>query len=76
MARRTNPESTYVARRDAIRAVIIESRALDPDVAERWCDAWEAEAALQGVDRGDREFWQTGKHWIEAQCAARKKPPN
>ena len=75
MARQTELEGANRARREAIRNAIIESRGLDVDVAERWCDAWEAEAALQGVEK-DRDFWQTGKVWIDAQCAARKKPPN
>jgi hypothetical protein len=75
MGRRSNPEGIDHARREAIRNAIMRSRGLDADVAERWCDAWEAEAALQGVER-DRDFWQTGKVWIDAQCAARKKPPN
>lgn len=37
------------ARRAAIRNRLISS-GKDPAVAERWCDAWEAEAALQGLD--------------------------
>jgi hypothetical protein len=48
---------------------------MDREVAERWCDAWEAEAALQGVEK-DAGYWDAGKHWIDAQCAARKRPPN
>ncbi len=75
MARRTNAVGIDQARRAAIRNAIMRGRGLDVDVAERWCDAWEAESALQGVER-DRDFWQTGKAWIDAQCAARKKPPN
>jgi hypothetical protein len=75
MARRADPEGIHQARRAAIRNAIMQSRGLETDVAERWCDAWEAEAVLQGVER-DRDFWQTGHAWIDAQCAARKKPPN
>jgi hypothetical protein len=30
-----------------------------PDVAERWCDAWEREAALEGRPR-EGEFWEDG----------------
>ena len=44
-------------------------------VAERWCGAWEAEAALRGLAR-DGDYWEAGKRWIDAQCAARKRPPN
>lgn len=75
MPRRADPERIHQARRAAIRNVIIQSRALDPDVAERWCDAWEAEAAMQGMERGS-DFWDAGKVWIDGQCAARRRPPN
>lgn len=65
----------HPARRVAIRDRLIESRGLDRDVAERWCDAWEAEAALHGIAR-DSDYWDAGKIWIDRQCAARKLPPN
>jgi hypothetical protein len=68
-------ESPHLARRAAIRERLIEARGLDRDVAERWCDAWDAEAALRGLTRGD-DYWDAGKLWIDAQCAARKRPPN
>ncbi len=68
------PEREHMARRQAIRDQLIGT-GQDPEVAERWCDAWEAEAALRGLDRtGD--YWDAGKRWIDAQCAARKQPPN
>jgi hypothetical protein len=62
------------ARRTVIRNQLIGS-GQDPDVAERWCDAWEAEAALQGRRPG-ADFWDAGKAWIDTQCAARKRPPS
>jgi hypothetical protein len=64
-----------LARRATIRNRLIEARGLDRDVAERWCDAWEAEAALRGLAR-DGDYWDAGRLWIDAQCAARKRPPN
>jgi hypothetical protein len=64
-----------LARRATIRQRLIEGRGLDAEVAERWCDAWEAEATLRGLTR-DGDYWDAGKGWIDAQCAARKKPPN
>ena len=75
MSRRADPERIHLARRDAIRNHIMQTRGLDVDVAERWCNAWEAEAALQGLERGSA-FWDAGKAWIDSQCAARKRPPN
>jgi hypothetical protein len=52
------------ARRAAIRNRLISS-GKDPAVAERWCDAWEAEAALQGLEQGS-DYWDAGKVWIDA----------
>jgi hypothetical protein len=75
MSRHPDPERIHLARRAAIRNAIMQSRGLDADVAERWCDAWEAEAALQGIERGSA-YWDAGRSWIDAQCAARKRPPN
>ncbi len=74
MARRADPERIHVARRAAIRNRLI-STGKDPDVAERWCDAWEAEAALRGLKR-DGDYWEAGSRWIDAQCVAGKQPPN
>ena len=62
------------ARRAAIRNRLIGT-GQDPDVAERWCDAWETEAALRELQR-DGDYWDAGKLWIDAQCAARKRPPS
>jgi hypothetical protein len=75
MSHRADPDRIHQARRAAIRNAIMQDRGLDQDVAERWCDAWEAEALLQGRERG-RDFWDAGKVWIDRQCSARKQPPN
>jgi hypothetical protein len=74
VTRRADPERIYLARRAAITNILTGS-GMDPDVANRWCDAWEAEAVLRDLDR-DGDYWQAGKLWIDAQCAARKRPPN
>jgi hypothetical protein len=71
---RTDDNVTQRERRAAIRNALTQS-GMDPVVAERWCGAWDAEAALRGL-RPDAEYWDTGKRWIDAQCAARKRPPN
>jgi len=73
----TEPDETerrYRARRDAIRDQLAGG-GMDPGVAERWCVAWEAEAALRGVRRTD-DFWESGRSWIDGQCSARRQPPN
>lgn len=71
---RTADDRTGDGRRAAIRQALTGS-GMDPTVAERWCGAWEAEAALRGLKPGD-DFWDAGKRWIDAQCSARKQPPN
>lgn len=44
-----------------------------PDLAERWCDAWEREAESRGWPHSLR-FWEDGRLWIDAQIAARRSP--
>jgi hypothetical protein len=67
-------EEQYRERRDAIRQQLAGG-GMDPGVAERWCIAWEAEAALRGVRKSD-DFWDAGRTWIDGQCASRRQPPN
>ena len=68
-------EGAHQARRAAIRSQLLTGGRMEPDVAERWCDAWEAEAALRGLAR-DSDYWDAGKLWIDRQCAVNKRPPN
>ena len=65
----------HQARRDAIRNRLIGRTGYTTEVAEQWCDAWEAEAALRGMKK-DADYWEAGKLWIDTRCAARKRPPN
>jgi len=74
MTRHAEPDRMQRQRRDVIRDRLIES-GKDPAVAERWCDAWAAEAALRGLN-ADADYWDVGERWIDQQCAARKQPPN
>jgi len=74
VTRRAYPDRNHLERRDAIRARLI-SLGKDPDVAERRCDAWEAEAALRDLKR-DGDYSDAGKLCIDAQCAARRRPPS
>jgi hypothetical protein len=67
-------ERIHAARRTAIRNRLTDT-GTDLGVAERWCDAWEAEAARQGLAQSSA-YWDVGKLWIDEQCAARKRPPN
>ena len=58
MAHRAEPERSYQARRAAIRNTLTGS-GMDEATAERWCDAWELEAATRGLAR-DRAYWTAG----------------
>ena len=66
-------ERIFQARRSGCRNALM-AEGVSPDEAERWCDAWEAEATTRGIG-GSGEFWQDGRRWIDAQRAARKTPP-
>lgn len=70
MARRSDPERVFQARRDAIRNTLTGSR-MPLETAERWCDAWEIEAAGRELPR-DANYWQEGAAWIAAERAARR----
>jgi hypothetical protein len=71
---RSGTERPSDARRAAIRDQLTAG-GMDQGVANRWCDAWEAEAALRSL-APDEDYWDAGKLWIDRQCAARKRPPN
>lgn len=75
MSKELRDERIHQARRAAIRNRLLTGTGMDRDVAERWCDAWEAEAALQRIARNS-DYWDTGRLWIDAQYAAGKPPPN
>ena len=72
--RKPDFELADLNRRAAIRDQLTTG-GMDQNVANRWCDAWEAEAALRQIGPGE-DFWEAGKLWIDAQCSARKRPPN
>jgi hypothetical protein len=62
----------FRVRRAACREALIGG-GLPAEQAERWCDAWEGHAALEGRERSG-EFWQVGRRWIDDQIAARRTP--
>ena len=70
MSRRADPERIFQARRDAIRNTLTGS-GMPLEIAERWCDAWELEAAGRGLAK-DADYWQDGQEWIAAERAARR----
>ena len=50
MARRANTERIHQARRAATRNELTDY-GMSVEDAERWCDAWEAEAAGRGLPK-------------------------
>jgi hypothetical protein len=70
MSRRSTPERIFQARRDAIRNTLTGS-GMPLETAERWCDAWETEAAGRELPR-DGAYWTVAAEWIAAERAARR----
>ena len=65
-------ERIFQAGRAACQAALI-GIGQPPELAERWCDAWEREAALRGRPRMG-EYWEDGRRWIDAQIVVRRSP--
>jgi hypothetical protein len=65
-------ERIYMVRRASCRDALV-SGGQSADLAERWCEAWEREAEVEGWARSP-EFWDAGMRWINAQIAARRSP--
>jgi len=72
MARRADPERIHQARRIACRNGLTDY-GVPLDEAERWCTAWEIEAAMRELPR-DANYWTVGSAWITEQRAARRPP--
>jgi hypothetical protein len=39
---------------------------VEPDLAERWCEIWDVEAARQGIGPDSEHYWDAAKGWIDA----------
>jgi len=70
MARRSDPERIFQARRAAVRYSLMDY-GMDQATAGRWCDARELEATGRDLPR-DASYWQIGADWIAAERAARR----
>ena len=70
MARRADPERIHQARRVATRNGLTDYGMLLEE-AERWCEAWELEAAGRGLPKASA-YWQLGADWIAEERAARR----
>ena len=65
-------EHIHQARRAAVRNGLTDA-GMDLELADRWCDAWETQAALQRIIRS-AAYWQIGKRWIDERRSARNQP--
>jgi hypothetical protein len=70
MARRADPERIHQARRAAVRNGLTDY-GMPLEEAERWCDAWELEAAGRGLPK-DAAYWEAGEAWMSEQRAKRR----
>ena len=70
MARRSDPERIFQARRSAVRYTLMDT-GMDEAIANRWCDAWELEAAGRQLPK-DGAYWEVGEAWIAGERAARR----
>jgi len=59
-------------RSSAIRKRLVEEGD-SPELAIRWCDAWEVAAERQGVPQDDN-YWNRGTQWIWTERAAGRTP--
>jgi hypothetical protein len=72
MSPRADPLRLYAAHRAAIAERLVSDARILPDSAERWIEAWEAEARLRGLDAWSPEQWRPAWTWIAEQ---RGEPP-
>jgi hypothetical protein len=72
MARRGDPERIHQARRAATRNGLTDY-GMPLEDAERWCDAWEIQAAILELPH-DQNYWTVGSAWIAEQRAVRHRP--
>ena len=70
MARRADPERIHQARRAAVRNGLTDF-GMPLEEAERWCVAWELEAAGRALPK-DSAYWQLGGDWIAEERAVRR----
>ena len=72
MARRPSPERLDAAWRAATRNRLTGER-VSPETANAWIAAWEAQAAVDGLERGSG-YWETGWAWMAEQRQSRTRP--
>jgi hypothetical protein len=71
MPRRADSDRIFMARRVAIRNGLTND-GISLEHAEAWCDAWEVEADVRGIDRASPDYWGVGIGWITEQRKTRR----
>jgi len=71
VSRRADPARIYEARRAGAVARLASRDRLGDDRAEELVAAWELEAELRGIPRGDERFWSDGAAWMAERVSAR-----
>ncbi|HET9754960.1 MAG TPA: hypothetical protein VFP66_00535 [Candidatus Limnocylindrales bacterium] len=72
MSRRSTPERIDAARHAAVRNSLIGD-GVRPEMADAWIAAWEAQAAEDGLQRGNA-YWEAGWTWIAEKRRTRRLP--
>ena len=69
----STPKQLYEAKWAAVHARLVSEHE-SIENAERWCIAWEAEAAKRGLPWAAVDFWREGSNWIWDHRAAGTNP--
>ena len=72
MSRRSTPERIEEVRHRATRNRLI-GVGMTEETADAWIDAWAAQAARDGVERG-AGYWDAAYRWISAERQHRVRP--
>jgi hypothetical protein len=61
---RGDPLWIFAAQRAGLAGRLTSYGRLSPASADRWIDAWQAEAKSRGLDARGHEFWDPAYDWI------------
>ena len=73
MTRATDLERILIARRLALLNRLA-GEGMSLDLADRWIDAWEAEAWSHGLEADDAAYWLAADFWITTERGKGREP--